>query len=90
MLPTNPKAVFAAKVALEEYKEKKGSKVIHFDKVIKAEQRSDLNGCTYHVNFRITEELNLFPAHICDAFVYENEKGIFYVKKVLCNRYVFW
>lgn len=86
----NLKVIFAAKVALEEFKEKRVKLGLHFDKVIKAVQKDVDNGSYYHVNFKTHLESSLFPVYMCDALVYKNNKGAFYVKKVECKRHVFW
>lgn len=89
MDPNNPKVVFAAKVSLEDYKEKKDLD-LHFDRVIKAEKQHVDKGCYYHVNFKTHLDLSLFPTYICDSLIYEDSKNTFYVQKVACKRHVFW
>lgn len=89
MDPKDTKVIFAAKVALKEYKARRVDRDLHFDKVIKAKKLHVDDGSNYHINFKTHLDFSLFPTYICDALVYEN-KNVFYVQKVECKRYVLW
>lgn len=89
----DPYVVFAAKIALKEYKEhiaKQGNlaallRHLHVEKVDKAERWIG-NGCHYKIAFTALIENKIYPTYNCDALVYKNIKEVFYVKKVHCKR----
>lgn len=89
----DPYVLFAAKVALEEYKDhvaKHSSLAVllrhlQVEKVDKAERWIG-NGCHYKISFTALVETKVYPTYNCDALVYKNTKDVFYVKKVNCIR----